>query len=165
MDTVHVDEESSEIPEEDSKEHETDEAESETGAEPSVHGDATSSKTVPRNDGDSLPREEGTTGALHGWTCREPSGSERAKRLRRWGPYPCLMKYRIVLEYDPATRHYTATVPGLPGLILDAKSEKEAVKLAREGIALYLEELSAVPRQGSRGPSEPLRAKILTVDV
>ncbi len=75
------------------------------------------------------------------------------------------MKYRVVLEYDPETRHYTATVPGLPGLFVDAKSEKEAVKLAKEGIAMFLEELAAPGRGRSEAYGRPLTAKIVTVDV
>ncbi len=75
------------------------------------------------------------------------------------------MKYRVVLEYDPETRHHSATVPGLPGLFVDAKSEREALKLAKEGIAFYLTELSSgQARRGSKAPG-PSPAKIVTVDV
>ncbi len=52
------------------------------------------------------------------------------------------MRYRVVLGCDADTGHYTATVSGLPGVICDAKSEREALRLAMEGIAFYLEELS-----------------------
>jgi len=75
------------------------------------------------------------------------------------------MRYRIVLEYDPTTGHHTATVPGFPGLFIDAKSEREALKLAKEGIALYADALSAAARAGPRRRREPLPAKIVTVDV
>ncbi len=75
------------------------------------------------------------------------------------------MKYRIVLEYDSETRHYSATVPGLSGLFVDAKSEKEAVKLTKEGIAFYLKELSAGREGGRERGGKPLSARILTVDV
>jgi predicted RNase H-like HicB family nuclease len=75
------------------------------------------------------------------------------------------MRYRVVLEYDPDTGHYTATVPGLPGLFADAKSETEALKLAKEGIAFYLKELSSVSRLGSEEPAKPLPVKVVTVDV
>ena len=70
------------------------------------------------------------------------------------------MEYQVVLEYDPATRHYTATVPGIPSIIVDAKSQRGALKLAREAIAFYLEEMDAA---GLKAPS--LRAKVVTVDV
>ena len=75
------------------------------------------------------------------------------------------VKYAVVLEYDPETRHHTATVPGMPGLIVDAKSEREALKLAKEGIAYYLEEQSEKRRRGSAAPIRPLTAKVVTVDL
>jgi len=75
------------------------------------------------------------------------------------------VKYRIVLEYDPSTGHHTATVPGLPGLFVDAKTERGALKLAKEGIAFYLEQLSAGRRSGSRKRNGLLPTKIVTVDV
>jgi predicted RNase H-like HicB family nuclease len=64
------------------------------------------------------------------------------------------MRYQVVLEYDPSTRHYTATVPGLPGIIVDAKSEKSALKMAGEAIAWHLEEAVV-----------PLRAKVVSINV
>ena len=72
------------------------------------------------------------------------------------------MKYRVVLEHDPGSGHHVATVPGLPGLFVDAKSEKEALKLAREGIAFHLEELGKGRKDKT---ARPLPAKIVTVDV
>ena len=75
------------------------------------------------------------------------------------------MRYPVVLECDPRTRHYTATVPGLPGLFIDAKTEKEALRLAKEGIALYLEELSTPSTLGTKKLSKPLPAKVVTVNV
>lgn len=75
------------------------------------------------------------------------------------------MRYRVVLEYDADTGHYTATVPGLPGVICDAKSKREVLRLAREGIAFYLEELSTPRKAGRESPPKPLRAKVVSVDV
>ncbi|HEV8595071.1 MAG TPA: type II toxin-antitoxin system HicB family antitoxin [Thermoplasmata archaeon] len=49
------------------------------------------------------------------------------------------MDYQVVIEHDPETRAYTATVPGLP-IVVDATSEEEAVRLTKEAIALYLED-------------------------
>jgi predicted RNase H-like HicB family nuclease len=64
------------------------------------------------------------------------------------------VKYKVVLEYDPETRHYSAIVPGLPGLFVDAKSEREALEFAKEGIVFYLKELAtARPRAGSKSAS------------
>ena len=50
------------------------------------------------------------------------------------------VKWTVVVEYDPETRHYVATVPGLD-IVADAKSEKAAVKMASEAIPLHLEAL------------------------
>jgi predicted RNase H-like HicB family nuclease len=71
------------------------------------------------------------------------------------------MRYRIVREHDSETRSYTATVPGLP-IVIDANSEEEAVKLAKEAIAWYREEAGA----SRSAPAEPpVEVKIVTVDV
>ncbi len=68
------------------------------------------------------------------------------------------MKWTVVVEYDPETRHYVATVPGLD-IVADAKSEKTVVRLAREAIPLHLEALR------ERGKRPAVRAKVLQVDV
>jgi len=65
-----------------------------------------------------------------------------------------LVDYQVVIEHDPETRAYTATVPGLP-IVVDAVSEEEAVRLANEAIAMYLED--------SPQPREPVRVKVVTV--
>ncbi len=75
------------------------------------------------------------------------------------------VKYKVVLEYDPETRHHSVTVPGLPGLFVDAKSEREALKLAKEGIAFYLEELASSRSRGRTRAPKPSLAKIVTVEV
>src|SRR3990170_3994439 len=58
------------------------------------------------------------------------------------------VKYRVVLERDPESGHTVATVPGLPGLFVDAETEEEALKLAKEGIVFYLEELGKAAPKG-----------------
>ena len=68
------------------------------------------------------------------------------------------VKWTLVVEYDSETRHYVATVPGLD-IVADAKSEKTAVRLAREAIPLHLEAL----RERGRRPT--VRAKVLQVEV
>ena len=75
-------------------------------------------------------------------------------RLNNREVHRSLVDYQVVIEHDPETRAYTATVPGLP-VVIDADSEEEAVRLAKEAIALYLEE--------SPGPREPVRVKVVTV--
>jgi len=51
------------------------------------------------------------------------------------------VNHQVILEYDPETRSYTATVPGLP-IVVDADSEEEALRLAKEGISVYLKDMS-----------------------
>ncbi len=77
-------------------------------------------------------------------------------------PYVSAMRYRVVLEYDPEAGHHTATVPGIPAIVCDAKTEKEVLRLVREGIAFYREETASTRR---RSGSTPLRAKVVSVDV
>jgi predicted RNase H-like HicB family nuclease len=49
------------------------------------------------------------------------------------------MKFRIVLEYDPEIKSYAAYCPELPGCCSAGDTEEEALKNAKEAIALYLE--------------------------
>lgn len=35
------------------------------------------------------------------------------------------VEYPVVLEFDPETKHYTGTVPGLP-IVVDAKNKRSA---------------------------------------
>ncbi len=68
------------------------------------------------------------------------------------------MKWTVVVEYDPESRHYVATVPGLD-VVADAKTERAAVKMAREAIPLHIEALR------ERGIPLAQRAKVLQVEV
>ncbi len=52
-------------------------------------------------------------------------------------------------------------MPGIPAIVCDAKKEKEALRLVRDGIAFYREEAAGGPRSGTA----PLRAKVVSVDV
>lgn len=63
-----------------------------------------------------------------------------------------------MVEYDPSSRHYTATVAGIPAIVVDAKTERTALRRAAEAIAFYLEETGAKP-------SSRVRAKLLAVRV
>lgn len=69
-----------------------------------------------------------------------------------------LVKWNIVIEHDPETGHYVGTVPGLD-IVVDARSERTAVRLAREAIPLHLEALRR------RGVSPAPTAKVLQVEV
>lgn len=69
------------------------------------------------------------------------------------------MAHSVVLEFDEETRAYTATVPGLP-IVIDADSEDEALRLAKEAIAWHLEETKEPESVGSR-----VHVKVVAVDV
>jgi len=72
------------------------------------------------------------------------------------------VNHQVVLEYDPETKSYTATVPGLP-IVVDADSEEEALRLAKEGISVCLKEASSRKRTEKR--EKPVQVKIVTVEV
>ena len=71
------------------------------------------------------------------------------------------VNHQVVLEYDPETKSYTATVPGLP-VVVDADTEEEALRLAKEGISLYLKESS---RRRTDRREKPVQVKIVMVEV
>ena len=48
------------------------------------------------------------------------------------------MKFRVVLEYDPLVKAYSAVCPELPGCATDGETEHEALKNIKEAIELYL---------------------------
>lgn len=64
------------------------------------------------------------------------------------------MQHPVVLEFDPASGHYTATVPGMPGIVVDAKTEKTALRLVAEAIASYRDEHDVT-----------IQAKVVSVEV
>jgi predicted RNase H-like HicB family nuclease len=72
------------------------------------------------------------------------------------------MEYDVILEYDPGTRHYTATVAGIPEIIVDAKRQTSAVKLAREAIQMYLDDAHIAAASRTAKPSH---AKVVAVEV
>lgn len=75
------------------------------------------------------------------------------------------MRYSVVVEYDPGTGHFTATVPGLPNIVVDAKTESAALKMARGAIEFDLGEKEASTKGRKLRHAPPLRAKIVSVDV
>ena len=48
------------------------------------------------------------------------------------------MKFRVVLEYDPAAESYSAVCPELPGCASAGETEPEARRYVEEAIRLYL---------------------------
>jgi predicted RNase H-like HicB family nuclease len=81
--------------------------------------------------------------------------------LSRGATHRSSMRYKVVVEYDPETRHYTASVPGLP-VFADAKTERSVLRLAREAIAFYRDETAGSPRSKRRAE---IRAKVVDVEV
>jgi len=71
------------------------------------------------------------------------------------------VNHQVVLEYDPKTKSYTATVPGLP-VVVDADTE-EALRLAKESVSFCLKEASSRQRTDRR--EKPVQVKIVTVEV
>lgn len=73
----------------------------------------------------------------------------------------CSMPWQAIIEDDPETGHFTATIAGIPQIIVDATSEEEALRLVREALAFYLEDVHEA--------GEPLpttgTAKVVPVDV
>lgn len=52
--------------------------------------------------------------------------------------YTKAMKFRIVLEFDPAAGSFSATCPELPGCASAGDTEEEAQRNIEEAIRLYL---------------------------
>ena len=52
--------------------------------------------------------------------------------------YPCNVKFRVVLEYDPVAQSYSAVCPELPGCTSAGETEEEARRNVEEAIRLYL---------------------------
>jgi predicted RNase H-like HicB family nuclease len=49
------------------------------------------------------------------------------------------MKLRLLVEFDAATKRWSAVFPELPGCATAGDSEEEAVANAREALALWFE--------------------------
>ena len=71
------------------------------------------------------------------------------------------MEFQVLVEYDPETKSYAASVPGLP-VYADADSESEALKLVREGLAWYFED--SAQKSGDMSTTT-VRAKLVTVTI
>lgn len=71
------------------------------------------------------------------------------------------MEFHVVLEHDAETGHFTATVAGMPHVVVDASTEEGALRLVREAIAFSLEEAQA----GSMAAPSSIRARVVSVDV
>jgi len=68
----------------------------------------------------------------------------------------------VVIEFDPQTNSFCATVPGLP-VIVDADSEEEALQMAREAIEFCFEDNHE--RRDVPHSERPGYAKVVKVEV
>jgi predicted RNase H-like HicB family nuclease len=75
------------------------------------------------------------------------------------------MEFQVVLEDDPEVGGFTATVPALPEIVVDASSEKEALRLVRQAIQFTLEERATDAPTQPATTTRPARARLVTVDV
>lgn len=49
------------------------------------------------------------------------------------------MNVRLLVEFDPETKRWSATLPELPGCASAGDTEKEAIANAEEAVALWFE--------------------------
>ena len=72
------------------------------------------------------------------------------------------LEYAVVLHPDPEVGGYSVTVPALPGVVTEGDTTEEAIAMAKDAIALYIEDLSA---HGETIPVEDRALKIVKVRV
>lgn len=70
--------------------------------------------------------------------------------------------FEVVIEFDPDTKSYCATVVGWP-IVVDADRQADALRMAKEGIVFYLEDDST--RRAVPHLERPAHAKVVTVEV
>ena len=71
-------------------------------------------------------------------------------------------EYTILLDPDEEEGGYTVTVPALPGIVTQGATIEEALEMARDAIALYLEDLVA---DGEPIPTEQVPPQLAKVTV
>jgi antitoxin HicB len=71
-------------------------------------------------------------------------------------------EYTIILHPDEQEGGYTVTVPALPGCVTEGNTQQEAIDMAREAIAGYLE---ALAKRGEPAPEEHQHPELVTVRV
>jgi predicted RNase H-like HicB family nuclease len=85
---------------------------------------------------------------------REKTAAEAALPLPRRTVIVSSMKLRLVVEHDPEAKRWAAYFPELPGCASAGDTEEEAVRNAKEALALWFE-----PSPGT----VPAGAKVLEV--
>lgn len=71
-------------------------------------------------------------------------------------------RYMIILHPDLEEGGYTVTVPSLPGVVTEGSSLEEAIRMAKEAIALHIEGLIA---HGLPVPDEDTNAQAIVIEV
>ena len=71
-------------------------------------------------------------------------------------------EYTILLDPDEEEGGYTVTVPALPGCVTQGETLDEAIAMARDAIAGFIE---ALAKDGLPIPEEHVRPQLLTVRV
>jgi antitoxin HicB len=71
-------------------------------------------------------------------------------------------EYTVLLHPDEEAGGFTVTVPALPGIVTEGDTLEEALDMAREAIALYLEDLVA---DGEPIPTEHTPPQLARVTV
>lgn len=65
-----------------------------------------------------------------------------------------------VVEYDPETKSYTGTVPGLP-VVVDAKSKRSAIRMLRDAVMFYFEDVQSTGAKAAKpGHAELVKIKV-----
>jgi len=60
------------------------------------------------------------------------------------------MKLRLLVEFDPRSKRWSAVFPELPGCASAGDSEEEAVKNAKEALKLWFEPCEIKPAKGAK---------------
>jgi len=60
------------------------------------------------------------------------------------------MKFRLVVEYDPESKCWSAVFPELPGCASAGDSEQEAIKNAKEALDLWFEPSDLELKNGAK---------------
>jgi antitoxin HicB len=71
-------------------------------------------------------------------------------------------RYTILLLPDPNGEGYTVTVPALPGCVTEGDTIEEAIAMAKDAVALYIQSLVA---DGRPVPEEKVPPQALTISV
>ena len=71
-------------------------------------------------------------------------------------------EYTVLLHPDEESGGFTVTVPSLPGIVTEGDTLEEALDMARDAIALYLEDLVA---DGEPIPTESTPPQLARVTV